>query len=239
MTGEAGMRQGATVVPAGDACLVVEFEERIDPAVNAAAVELAGRLEDRRVGGVRDVVVAYRSVAVYFDPLRLDEDRLRAEIAQALTGLAASVPVDVPTVEIPVCYGGEFGPDLGDVARFAGCSEEEVVRLHASPTYRVYMLGFVPGFSYLASVPQRIAAPRRSSPRLRVPAGSVAIAGLQTGIYPLETPGGWNLIGRSAVKLYDPDRPDPILLRPGYQVRFAAVTEDEFRQRAAGAAGGR
>jgi KipI family sensor histidine kinase inhibitor len=218
----------ATIVMAGDSCLVVELEERIDPVVNAAAVELAGRIEARRLPGVRDVVVSFRSVAVYFDPLALDERHLREELTREIAGVRAAVPAGAPTVEIPVCYGGHYGPDLGDVARFAACSEEEVVRLHTGATYRVYMLGFVPGFSYLASVPAAIAAPRRPTPRLRVPAGSVAIAGLQTGIYPIETPGGWNLIGRAAVKLYDPSRADPILLRPGYQVRFASVTPEAF-----------
>ena len=134
-----------------------------------------------------------------------------------------------------MCYGGELGPDLTVVAAFSGLSEAEVIAVHAESTYRVYMLGFLPGFAYLGSVDERIAIPRRESPRLRVPAGSVGIAGRQTGVYPLPAPGGWQLIGRTPTRLFDLARAEPFLLRPGDQVRFAAVSESEFRRLSRGA----
>jgi len=137
-------------------------------------------------------------------------------------------PGPAPAIDVPVCYGGEFGPDLEEVARFGGCSTGEVVALHASREYRVFMLGFVPGFPYMGSVDARIAAPRRQSPRVRVPAGSVGIAGAQTGIYPSETPGGWNLIGRTTFRAFDLTRTPPSLLGPGSRVRFVPIDREEY-----------
>jgi inhibitor of KinA len=131
-----------------------------------------------------------------------------------------------------VCYGGEFGPDLAEVAALAGATEEEVVALHVAPIYRVYVVGFVPGFPYMASVDARLALPRRTTPRTRVPAGSVAIAAGQTGIYPMETPGGWHLIGRTHVKPYDHTRREPFLFKPGDRVRFRSINRAEFERTA-------
>jgi KipI family sensor histidine kinase inhibitor len=212
-------------VSAGDAALIVEFPEVIDPQVNARVVALAAAIARAGVPGVRDVVPTYRSVAVYFDPLRTDRDAFVAELekqTEAALGRHAFDASDAGTqpVQIPVVYGGDEGPDLSGVAAFAGLSEREVVRLHTARVYRVYMLGFVPGFAYMGSVDSRIAAPRHATPRLRVPAGSVAIAGAQTAIYPSETPGGWQLIGRTGVRLFDLSRPDPFLLEAGSSVRF-------------------
>lgn len=217
-------RQACRLVLAGDSALLVEYANRIEPAVNAQVVALAERIESARLPGVRDIIVTYRALAVCFDPLVTDPVRLRRDVGALVED--GTVPAeDPPTiVEIPVRYGGASGPDLEDVARFAGCSPDEVVRLHVAPTYRVYMLGFIPGFSYLASVDERIAMPRHATPRLRVPAGSVGIAGPQTGIYPSEAPGGWRLIGHTAVRPFDPGRSDPFLLRPGDRVRFVPAT---------------
>ena len=136
------------------------------------------------------------------------------------------------TIEVPVCYDLALGPDLEDVAAFGACSIEDVIALHASRIYRVYMVGFIPGFAYLAEVDQRIARPRRAAPRTAVPAGSVAIAGGQTGIYPKVTPGGWNIIGRTPLRPYDPDREDPFLFRVGDDVRFSPMTRDAFERSA-------
>ena len=209
----AGARvSGFRIVPAGDAALMVEFEERIDPEVNARAIAVAEAIQAAAIAGVRDIVPTYRSVAVYFDPLRTDHDALTdcLEGAAAVPSAPAAVAERV-SVLIPVCYGGEFGPDLAGVAAFADVTEDEVVRVHVGRTYRVFMLGFVPGFAYLGIVDQRIAMPRHATPRVRVPAGSVGIAGVQTGIYPAETPGGWQLIGRTPLKPFDPARADPFL----------------------------
>ena len=172
---------------------------------------------------MRDVVPSYSAVTVYFDPLRTDLDRLWAVLDQ----LAAAPVADAgPPREIVVGvrYGGADGPDLDAVAAFAGCSTDEVVHRHTAPRYRVYMVGFLPGFPYLGTVDARIAMPRRSSPRLTVPAGSVGIAGAQTGIYPTTAPGGWRLIGLAVVDPFDAGREPPSLFRPGDTVRFEAVS---------------
>jgi inhibitor of KinA len=213
------------LVPAGDSAVIVEFAERVDAAVNARAVRLAAAVRAAAVAGVRDVVPTFRSVAVYFDPLKTDLTalgaRLDEEARQPSEDSAAAA-----AVRIPVTYGGASGPDLADLARVTGLSEAEVVAIHAGRTYRVFMLGFVPGFAYLGTVDPRIAVPRRSTPRIRVPAGSVGIAGEQTGIYPSETPGGWQLVGRTAVKPFDPARDDPFLLKAGDSVRFYPADAD-------------
>ena len=219
----------------GDGALVLAFEERIDPIVNSHVVHAAAAIREAACGGVRDVVASYTAVTVHFDPLRTDLESLAARMKR----IAEEVPSDRDgpgaasrTVEIPVCYGGAHGPDLPAVARFGGCSEAAVVARHAAPAYRVYMLGFLPGFAYLASVDPTIAAPRRETPRLRVPAGSVGIAGGQTGVYPLEAPGGWQLIGRTPRRVYDPDRAEPFLLRAGDAVRFVPIGEVDYRAQA-------
>jgi inhibitor of KinA len=216
------------IVPAGDAALIIEFEERIDAMVNARTIACAEAVQAANVAGVRDVVPTYRSVAVYFDPLHTDYDTLvgcleREAVQQSTPSSVARAPL-----RIPVCYGGELGPDLAAVAAFANMSEADVVRVHSSDTYRVFMLGFVPGFAYLGLVDQRIAMPRHSTPRVRVPAGSVGIAGGQTGVYSAETPGGWQLIGRTPVKPFDAARSEPFLLKAGDAVQFFPIDRAEY-----------
>ena len=217
------------LLPAGDSALLVQLPERIDPQVNAWCIAL-GRSLERRIGKrILDVVVGYCSVTVYFDPLSTDPRLLEEEIRSIAADAGELAGESGGFVEVPVCYGGEFGPDLSDVARFASCSDEEVIAIHSAATYRVYMVGFVPGFAYLAEVDRRIAAPRRTSPRTTVAPGSVAIAGGQTGIYPSATPGGWNIIGRTPVKPYDASRREPFLLKAGDRVRFRPIEPAEFR----------
>lgn len=216
------------LVRAGDAMLLVELEARIDPQVNQQAIDLAARLRDRALHGVHDVVPAYCSVGVHFDPLQTDlaglEKAIVADEARApLTGHADAAAVR-EVVEIPVSYGGANGPDLEAVARWAGCSPDEVVERHLAREYRVYMLGFVGGFAYMGHVDPSIAAPRHRTPRERVPVGSVGIAGGQTGIYPLVTPGGWQIIGRTDVPMFDAARTPPNRLVAGDTVRFVRVT---------------
>ena len=216
------------VVQAGDSVTIVEFAERIDERINAQAIDLADLVERAQIAGVRDVVPTYRSVAVYFDPLRTDYAALQDFLTRTAGERRSDESVTGRTVggapvRIPVRYGGEHGPDLGDVAAFAGLSEADVIAKHVAAVYRVFMMGFVPGFPYMGTVDSRIAAPRRTTPRVRVPAGSVGIAGSQTGIYPTETPGGWQLIGRTDVCLFDLSRPVPFLLKPGDAVEFYAV----------------
>ena len=209
---------------AGDSALLLEVgEPAIEPESNARAIAIARAVRQRAVPGVRDVVSTFRSVAVFFDPLSTDVD----SVAAALHDAANASPADEPgrIVEIPVVYGGEAGPDLAEVAVFAGCTPEAVIERHALKLYRVYMLGFLPGFVYMAHVDSTIAAPRHATPRLRVAAGSVGIAGGQTGIYPRESPGGWQIIGRTSLTLFDAAKMPPALLAPGDQVRFVPVKD--------------
>ena len=215
------------IVTAGDSAVFVEFEECIDAEVNGRVVALAEAIEAERIGGVRDVVPTFRSVAIYFDPLRTDLDRLSERLERAAADARPAATIAREPILIPVCYGGASGPDLEEVARYAGVTEGEVIARHAAPVYRVFMLGFVPGFAYMGTVDPRIAAPRRATPRVRVPSGSVGIAGGQTGIYPSETPGGWQLIGRTLLKPFDPSRADPFLLKAGDAVQFCPSSEPD------------
>lgn len=216
------------ILPAGDSSLVVEFGDTVDPELNARAIAFAERLRTAGLAGVLDVVPTYRSAAVYFDPLRANLDALLAEVDRLAARPPPVATAEGPPIEVPVCYGPECGPDLADVAKFAGCGKDEVVRTHASQVYRVYMMGFVPGFAYMGTVPSRIGTPRRSTPRLRVPLGSVGVAGFQTGIYPAETPGGWNLVGRTPLRPFDAARAEPFLFKAGDGVRFVPIDHDEF-----------
>jgi inhibitor of KinA len=218
------------VLSAGDSTLVVEFDERIDEAVNRQVVALATMISEAALEGVRDVVPAYRSLTVYFDPLTIERAALEARISAFEATSGDLEGRAVATVRVPVCYGQSFGPDLADVAAFAGMSEAEAVALHAQRVYRVYMLGFLPGFAYMAAVDARLAMPRRSTPRLEVAAGSVAIAGPQTGIYPIASPGGWQIIGRTPLRTFDAARPDPFLLHPGDTVQFYPIGDREFSE---------
>lgn len=218
------------VVAAGDAALVAEFDDRIDSAINARAIALAQALRRARPNGIRDIVPAYRSVTVYFDPLRTDATVLESQMRAAATAGTDAHPQAGPLVHVPVCYDEDFGPDLERVARFAGLPVREVVHLHGSREYRVFLLGFVPGFAYMGMVDPRIALPRLSEPRTAVPAGSVGIAGDQTGIYPRQTPGGWNVIGRTPMALVSLDRPVPSMFAAGDRVRFHQVDRSAFEQ---------
>ncbi|HEX7523829.1 MAG TPA: 5-oxoprolinase subunit PxpB [Candidatus Deferrimicrobium sp.] len=215
---------------AGEQGLVVEFGNAIDPAVNARVHRLARALATRGLEGVIESIPTYRSLLVLFDPLVLPRERLVPEVEALL-----SIPVVEEasgaggnTVELPVLYGGEFGPDLAFIARHNGLSTEEVIAIHSSSSYLVYMLGFTPGFPYLGGMSSRLAAPRLLSPRGKVPSGSVGIAGSQTGVYPLESPGGWRLIGRTPLRLFDLEAGRPFLLAPGDVVRFRPVDEEEY-----------
>jgi len=212
------------IAPFGDAALLVTFGDRADPRVTAQAGAVARLLEERRslLPALGRAVPAHATVLVPFDPLNLDA-RAAADLVRdavrAMTGTSAPDAAG-DAIEIPVHYGGPDGPDLEEVAERHGMSPADVVELHAGARYRVLFLGFAPGFAYLGGLPDAIATPRRPSPRERVPAGSVGIAGEQTGVYPLSMPGGWNLIGRTDAVLFDPQRAEPALLRPGAPVRF-------------------
>jgi KipI family sensor histidine kinase inhibitor len=209
---------------AGDSALLLESEAVIDPEVNARILAIATIVREAGIPGVRAVVPTYRTVAVFFDPLVTDVALVAHVLKEAEHARTSQVHVGSRTVDVPVVYGGEYGPDLEQVGARTGISVQEVIERHASKSYRVYMLGFLPGFAYMGTVDDAIAAPRRQSPRVRVPAGSVGIAGHQTGIYPRVSPGGWQLIGRTPLEIFDPGRTPASLFSPGDHVRFRPLT---------------
>jgi KipI family sensor histidine kinase inhibitor len=217
-------------LPAGEQGLVVEYGDAIDPAINRRVRDLFIHLHAAAIPGIRDLVPTYRSLLVAYDPLRLAPSALREALERAEAELAsASVPAPAPRViEIPTCYGGEFGPDLPFVASHNGLTEDEVVRIHSGTDYLVYMMGFSPGFPYLGGMSGRIATPRLQTPRTAIPAGSVGIAQSQTGIYPVESPGGWQLIGRTPAVLFDASRRPPALVEAGDSLRFVPVGRGEY-----------
>jgi KipI family sensor histidine kinase inhibitor len=219
------------ILTAGEQGLVVELGDRIDPRINGRVYCLAVAVADENIDGVLEVVPTYRSLMIFFDPLRIERNKLVARVG-ALAGVAdedSRKKSPAKVVRVPVCYGGEFGPDLDYVADCNRLTAEEVVRIHSERTYPVYMMGFMPGFPYLGGMSGRIAAPRMEKPRLKVAAGSVGIAGEQTGIYPLESPGGWRIIGRTPLRLFSPASSRPFPIAAGNAVRFEPVTEEEFR----------
>ena len=223
--------------PMGDRCLIVAFESRIDPAINARVHAIADYLLGHPIDGVIDVVPAFATVAIHYRPEALAEDASPQSPYRRLCAAIETVLLDdsIPArgagrvVEIPVSYGGDFGPDLDEVAAACGFAPAEVIALHAASPHRVYMLGFAPGFPYLGGLDPRLQVPRRATPRTKVPAGSVAIARDQSAIYSLETPGGWNVIGRTPVRLFTPDADPPCLLSAGDDVRFVPITREQFR----------
>ena len=209
------------VLPAGDRGLLVEFAPDVSPEITALVLGADAALV--RLPGVVETVPAFRSVLAVYDPLAVGFDRL-AEQAEAAVRTAGSVPIDAGRlIEVPVLYGGADGPDLETVAGVCGLDPADVVRLHSEPSYLVMMLGFAPGFPYLGPLPAGLRVPRRPAPRIRVPSGSVAIADRFTGIYPQATAGGWHLLGRTTLRLFDPNRSPPCLLNPGDRVRFVSV----------------
>jgi inhibitor of KinA len=215
-------------LPAGDRALAVELANEISPEINTRIRTLAVALDHLRLPGVVEVVPTYRSLLVYYDPLVLGV----SELQDRILNLSHSGPVLLPrprVLHIPTHYGGEHGPDMDFVARHTGLSAEEVAAIHAEADYLVYMMGFNTGFPYLGGMSEKIAAPRLETPRTAVPAGSVAIAQQQTGIYPVESPGGWRLIGRSPVRLFDPAREPPVAVEAGDYLRFVQIDEERYR----------
>jgi inhibitor of KinA len=210
-------------LPSGDTALVVEFGDRMDRRISALVLNLLRRIQDAAITGVVEAVPTFRSLLVHYDPLMVRARDLETRLAAMLDGLEGGA-LGGRRWFFPTCYEGEeLAPDLADVARATGLSESEVVALHTSVEHLVYVIGFLPGLPYLGDLPGKLELPRRTSPRIRVPAGSVAIATNQTCIYPLESPGGWHIIGRTAVPLFDSRREEPVLLSPGDTVRFVPV----------------
>ena len=216
------------LAPLGDSAITVEFGNKIDPHINACVIAFAATVTQQAWTGIRDIVPTYRSVTIYFDALHWTVSALADRLKRLpRVPLRGNSPVGTLHT-IPVLYGDEWGPDLKDLADFAGLSPAETIAMHTSVPYRIYMLGFSPGFPYLGLVPEQLAMPRLSTPRTKVPAGSVGIADRQTGIYPSSTPGGWRLIGRTPIPLYRKNSAQPFLLKPGDLVQFEPIHRDEF-----------
>ncbi|HXM32693.1 MAG TPA: 5-oxoprolinase subunit PxpB [Chthoniobacterales bacterium] len=229
------------IEPLGDSALIVRVVDEFarDPDASLSEVLAALRaLEAASIPSVIELAPAYTTVAVFFDPTRVAPDEipetpfdwLRAKIEKVLKSRPAlqKQKTESDAIEVPVCYEGEFAPDLPEVARHAGLSEDEVVRRHSSASYRVNCLGFTPGFPFLSGLPAELATPRRVTPRKEIPAGAVGIGGAQTGIYPRKSPGGWNLMGRTPLRLFDVQREPPALFQAGDRVRFRKISREEF-----------
>jgi len=215
---------------AGDRGLLVEFGAAIDPEINQKVRQIFLSLENMPIDGVTEIIPTYRSILIFYDPFRSDPERLKKEILDRENKLGSWEIPPTETIEIQVAYGNDFGPDLEFVAQHNNLTPEEVIQIHTSGTYLIYMLGFTPGYPFLGGLSEKIFTPRLENPRLVVPAGSVAIANNQTGIYPIDSPGGWQLIGRTPIKLYDPTGSPPILLKAGNYVSFKRISREEFQE---------
>ncbi len=212
----------------GDKALFIEFGNAITPELSRQVRCVQLVIQKAKIPGVIETVPTYRSLLIYYDPLQTSPQELRDRL-ETLTQRTEDSGFPKPTVtEIPTVYDNEYGPDLEFVAQHNGLTPEEVIRIHTGTTYPIYMLGFIPGFAYLGGVSSKIATPRLETPRISVPAGSVGIAGNQTGIYPAESPAGWRLIGRTPIKLFDPSKEPPALLRSGDYIIFVSITPEEF-----------
>jgi len=216
------------IAPLGEAAAVITLGETIDPGTHAKVCGLSNRLERQPLPGMIEYIPAFTTVTVVYDPLQNSFAGISAALRQMVAALDDEPPPCGRTMDVPVCYGGEFGTDLEVVAEHNALQPSEVVQIHCAGEYLVYMIGFAPGFPYLGGMSPRIATPRKASPRLSVPAGSVGIAGGQTGIYPLAGPGGWQLIGRSPLQLFRPTISPPTLLMAGDRVRFRPINPEKF-----------
>lgn len=219
------------IIPYGDKAVLVKFGNKINLKINAFVHSFDALLAKEKIEGVIESIPAYSSVTVIYDPKILDFNSLAKELKALLKkGRRFHSDSHNESIEIPVVYGGSYGPDLEFVAQYNNLSPQEVVKIHTSREYVVYMVGFTPGFAYLGGMSSKIATPRLSDPRESVPAGSVGIGGSQTGIYPIESPGGWRIIGRTPLKLFDMQKEPPVLLKPGMKVKFVSIDESEYQR---------
>ncbi|QQD84981.1 5-oxoprolinase subunit PxpB [Jeotgalicoccus sp. ATCC 8456] len=207
--------------------LTVTLGQNIDETINTQLVQLKEKFVELDFEGVLDIVISYTSLIIYFDVLRADVKAMKSALEEMKQEELSTTPSSYKVVEIPVCYGGEFGPDIKKFEK-SGLSETDVIELHSNKEYLVYMLGFMPGFPYLGGLDERLYKDRLDSPRTRIPAGSVGIGGQQTGMYPFTSPGGWNLLGRTPIPLYDKNRDHAILYGAGDRIVYKAIDEDEY-----------
>lgn len=214
---------------AGDKSIVVEFGNLISEEINKKVVSLMEAIENSDINNfIDEMIPTYRSLMINYNPLKIDFDSLLKEVKLLEKNIKSSGTIKKNIIEIPVLYGGEYGPDIENVAKHNNLSIEEVIKIHSEKEYLIYMLGFTPGFPYLGGMDERIETPRLKIPRTKIPGGSVGIASKQTGVYPIDSPGGWQLIGRTPLKLYNPDKESPILLKAGNYIKFIPITKEEF-----------
>ncbi|MCR5301212.1 MAG: 5-oxoprolinase subunit PxpB [Lachnospiraceae bacterium] len=218
------------ILPTGDRALTVELGNEIDEHINARLMGLIKILSAERIKGIEEFVPSFCSVLIHYNPAILSYTKMTEIVNRAIATPVQEGARHKRVVKIPVCYGGQFGPDIEDVAEHAGISVEEVIKIHTSEPYLVYMLGFQPGFPYLGGLDERIYTPRLETPRIRLEAGSVGIGGAQTGLYPMESPGGWRIIGVTPVRCYNPDKDVPIPYMAGDHIKFESITKEEFEE---------
>ncbi len=212
----------------GDQGVLMEFGEGISPQIHMALNSMIRALEDAPIDGVVECMQAYRSIAVQYDSTQISYAELQVALMQRYEKIQTGESLPQTIIELPVCYGGKYGPDLDFVASEHTLSSEEVIRIHSEPDYLIYMIGFTPGFPYLGGLPEILHTPRLKVPRKTVPAGAVGIANGQTGMYPIESPGGWQLIGQVPIKVFDPEAENPFLFSAGNILKFKPVTEEEY-----------
>jgi len=214
----------------GDRGLLLEFGDEISHEINEKVRRMALAIQAEAITGIIETVPTYRSLLIIYDPLILSIEDLKTRLQKIEEGLEQTPFPEPKLTQIPAVYGGPYGPDLDFVSQYHGISHQEVIQLHCSKPYFIYMIGFMPGFPYMGELPEALVTPRLKTPRLSVPAGSVAIAQKQTGIYPMESPGGWQIIGRTPVKIFDSRSEPPALLQMGDLVQFYSISEEEFNQ---------
>lgn len=236
MTKDNSKEKYVEIFPVSDTAIMVQLGEKIDLITHQRVKSLAQYLNQQPFTGMLEYIPAFTTITIFYDPLRLSAGKVPAYeivcsiLEEIVANLRDETNLKAKIIEIPVCYGGDFGPDLEYVALHNGLKPEEVIKIHSDNNYLVYMIGFAPGFPYLGGMSKKIAVPRRNSPRLVIPAGSVGIAGEQTGVYSIETPGGWQLIGRTPLALFQLASSPPSLLQAGDIVKFQPISRQEYEE---------
>ena len=231
------MTHNFSIHPLGDSALIINFKDVIDEAINKEVISRFHQLKNASLLFVKDIIPAYASLTIHYDLFAFYQNKNKQDpftffsiaIKKIITEEKKAIQISSPRkIKIPVCYADKFALDINDIAKEKKLTVYEIIRLHTTKKYRVYMTGFLPGFAYMGEVDEKIAMPRKKQPRTNVPAGSVGVAGVQTGIYPLDSPGGWQIIGKTPEKLFDKQNHEPVLLQPGDEIEFYSITEDEF-----------
>lgn len=218
-----------SIIPVGDTAVDVVFENKIDSIINSQIRNLQSKLEQEAITGITGFLAAFRTLTVFYNPMQISWPELKSILTKESQHLDSALHTEKTIVHLPVLYGGEFGPDMVNIEKQSKLSSSEIINLHSQPQYLIYMLGFLPGFAYLGGLDERLATPRLANPRLKINPGSVGIAGTQTGMYPIESPGGWQIIGRTPLQLFQPSADDPFYYSAGDYIKFDAITVSEYQ----------